>query len=50
MDENEIAREVVNICFHIHKKFGPGLFESVYEELLCFELNKRGWFMIGRKE
>jgi GxxExxY protein len=42
MDENEIAREVVDICFRIHKEFGPGLFESVYEELFCFELNKRG--------
>ena len=42
MDENEIAREVVDICFRIHKEFGPGLFESVYEELFCYELNKRG--------
>jgi GxxExxY protein len=42
MDENEIAREVVDICFKIHKEFGPGLFESVYEELFCYELNKRG--------
>ena len=42
MDENYLARESVDICFRIHKEFGPGLFESVYEELFCYELNKRG--------
>ena|SRR5688500_11450652 len=40
MTENEIAKIVVNICFGLHKKYGPGLFESVYEEILCYELNK----------
>lgn len=40
--ENEIARYVVNHCFQLHKKFGPGLFESVYEELLSYELVKSG--------
>ncbi|MCD4790881.1 MAG: GxxExxY protein [Bacteroidales bacterium] len=42
MHENEIARIVVDICFQIHKKLGPGLLESVYEEILCYELRKRG--------
>jgi len=41
MHENEIARIVVDICFQIHKKLGPGLLESVYEEILCYELRKR---------
>ncbi|HYH14572.1 MAG TPA: GxxExxY protein [Flavisolibacter sp.] len=40
MIENEIARTVVDICFRIHKQYGPGLFESVYEELVCYELGK----------
>ena len=26
----------------IHKELGPGLLESVYEEILCFELYNRG--------
>jgi GxxExxY protein len=39
-DENQIAKQAVHICFHLHKKFGPGLFESVYEELLAYELQK----------
>ncbi|MEJ7627129.1 MAG: GxxExxY protein [Ferruginibacter sp.] len=38
--ENEIAKQVVNICFRLHKKYGPGLFESVYEELIAYELHK----------
>lgn len=39
--ENEIATNVLDICFDIHRKYGPGLFESVYEEILCYELRKR---------
>lgn len=42
MTENEIATIVVDCCFRIHKSLGPGLLESVYEEILCFELQKRG--------
>ena len=38
--ENEISGKVVAICFDIHNKYGPGLFESVYEEIFCFELAK----------
>ena len=40
MTENEISRIVVDICFHIHKQYGPGLFESVYEEIICYELTE----------
>jgi GxxExxY protein len=28
------------LCFKLHKQYGPGLFESVYEELFCYEWNK----------
>lgn len=41
MRENELAREFLDICFDIHRTLGPGLFESVYEEILCIELNRR---------
>ena len=40
--ENEIAREVVDAAFHIHKTLGPGLLETVYEVVLARELEKRG--------
>jgi GxxExxY protein len=42
MTENEIATIVVDGAFKIHKTFGPGLFESVYEAALRYELQKRG--------
>jgi GxxExxY protein len=40
MSENEISKVVFDLCLSIHKKYGPGLFESVYEELVCYELKK----------
>ena len=40
MTENEISKLVVDLCFKIHKQYGPGLFESVYEEVFCYEWNK----------
>src|SRR6185295_1281794 len=42
MTENEIATIVVDAAFKIHNALGPGLFESVYEATLDFELKKRG--------
>lgn len=40
MTENEISKVVFDLCVTIHKKYGPGLFESVYEEIICYELSK----------
>lgn len=40
MTENEISKLVVDLCFKIHKQYGPGLFESVYEEIFCYEWSK----------
>jgi GxxExxY protein len=42
MTENDIAKRIVDCCFKIHKQYGPGLFESVYEEIFCYEWNKTG--------
>ncbi|MGC1204718.1 MAG: GxxExxY protein [Flavobacteriaceae bacterium] len=42
MTENEIARVIVDKCYHIHVALGPGLLESVYEEVLYYELNQEG--------
>lgn len=43
MNENELAKQVVNLCFKIHQGIGPGMFETVYEEILCYELQKAGF-------
>lgn len=42
MSEDEIARVVVDAAYQIHTALGPGLFESVYETVLTYELMKRG--------
>jgi GxxExxY protein len=42
MSENELAAIAIDLCFKIHLKYGPGLFESVYEEIFCYEWNKNG--------
>jgi GxxExxY protein len=42
MTENELSKVIVDNCYRIHVKLGPGLFESVYEEILNYELIKCG--------
>ena len=41
MTENEISALVVNSAYKIHTRLGPGLFESVYEEVLFYELENQ---------
>ena len=41
MTENELSKIIVDTCYRIHVGLGPGLFESVYEEILFYELNKQ---------
>jgi GxxExxY protein len=42
MTENEVATIVVDAAFKVHVALGPGLLESVYREVLKYELEKRG--------
>ena len=42
MTENELAKIVVDLCIKIHRALGPGLLESVYEKVLCYELGLAG--------
>ncbi|MBN2636382.1 MAG: GxxExxY protein [Prolixibacteraceae bacterium] len=42
MTENDLAKVIVNTCYNIHVELGPGLLESVYEEILFYELTSRG--------
>ena len=42
MTINEISRIVLNCAFQIHTRLGPGLYESVYETLLEYELRRAG--------
>jgi GxxExxY protein len=49
MTENEISKIIVNTCYNIHVKLGPGLLESVYEEILYHELINQG-FRVQRQQ
>ena len=42
MNENALAKEVLDAAFAVHTRLGPGLLESVYEVVLAYELTKRG--------
>ncbi|MBR9775386.1 MAG: GxxExxY protein [Cytophagales bacterium] len=42
MTENELSKIIVDTCYQIHVTLGPGLFESVYEEILYYELSQKG--------
>ena len=42
MDIDELTFLIRGACFEVHKELGPGLFESVYEAALIFELKSLG--------
>ena len=42
MTENEIATQIVDAAFKVHTVLGPGLLESVYQQIMIYELRKRG--------
>ncbi len=40
--EEEIGKAIVNSAYNVHKAFGPGLLERVYEICLAHDLEKQG--------
>jgi GxxExxY protein len=49
MIENEISTIVFDAGIKIHRTLGIGLYESVYEECLVYELKKRGLYVESQK-
>jgi GxxExxY protein len=41
MEENEIAKTIVDCSLKVHRALGPGLFESVYKTALSHEVSER---------
>ena len=41
-DVRRITGDIIDSAMKIHKMFGPGMLESVYERMLAIELKKRG--------
>lgn len=40
--EEAVLRDAFDVGMTIHRKLGPGLFESAYEEIFCHEMKLRG--------
>ncbi len=49
MTENEVAKVIVDTAYQIHVRLGPGLLESVYHEVLVYELKKRGLHVLSKQ-
>jgi GxxExxY protein len=49
MEINEITEKIIGCAIEVHRKLGPGLLESAYEECLSFELEKAG-LLIKRQQ
>jgi len=50
MNENALSHEILGAAIEVHKQFGPGLLESVYDEALIVELFSRGITVERQKE
>ncbi|TAJ67920.1 MAG: GxxExxY protein [Chitinophagaceae bacterium] len=46
---DHITGQILDACIKIHNVLGPGLFESVYEQVLLYELIKRGFSVHKQK-
>ncbi len=49
LSENDIAKIIFASALKVHRKTGPGLLESAYQECLFFELEKAGLFVEKQK-
>ncbi len=42
MIEKELTSQIIGGAIEVHKHWGPGLYEEIYERSFCKELNIRG--------
>ena len=50
MTDNDITYQIRGAIYDVYKNLGPGLLESVYEEAMVYELQKRGLKVERQKE
>jgi iron complex transport system substrate-binding protein len=48
-DINQITGEIVDAAYQLHTRLGPGLLESVYEDVLAKGLERRGLYVEQQK-
>lgn len=41
-NDNDITESIIGCAIEVHKRLGPGLLETVYENALCIELAENG--------
>lgn len=42
MREDPLSKEIIGAAIEVHRRLGPGLLESAYEECLAYELFQHG--------
>ena len=42
MIEDELTEKIIGAAIDVHKHWGPGLYEEIYENSMCVELRLRG--------
>lgn len=47
--ENDLATQIIGCAMIVHRHFGPGVVESVYETCFCHELAKAGLSVVRQK-
>ena len=50
MADNDLTYQIRGAIYDVYKNLGPGLLESVYEEAMVYELQKRGLKVERQKE
>ena len=50
MTDNDLTYQIRGAIYDVYKNLGPGLLESVYEEAMVYELQKRGLKVERQKE
>jgi iron complex transport system substrate-binding protein len=49
MDSDPMTRAILGAAIEVHRKYGPGLLESVYEALLARGLESRGFKVLRQQ-
>ena len=49
MEINQITEKIIGCAIEVHRRLGPGLLESLYEECLAFELLNAGFTLEKQK-
>lgn len=47
---DDISYDIIGACIKIHRELGPGLLESVYEEVLYYELTVNLGYQVERQK